>query len=282
MDTKRILLVGGLGVVALVGFLQLQKLSTPAPVPVQTVERNEPVITTAKTVDIIVAILDIPMGTRITPEHITWKKWPEEALTENLIDNISRPDALAELNTAVTRQTIYAGEPIVQRKVVLSGERGQMSALLKPGMRAIATRISVDSAAGGFIKPNDRVDIVLTTQLKTDVPNNTANTQSAYLATTIFENVHVLAIDQTYGQGPDGQATVVGSTALLELSQSDAEALIEAQSKGDMSMTLRGLENRRVAFIPSMATTDRKKSGAVTSMTIHRNGQSSQVAIQGQ
>ena len=276
MDTKRLLLIGGLGVVAFVGFLQLKKLSTPAPAPV--VQQSQPkVISNIKYVDVLVADLDIPMGTRLTPEHMAWKKWPAEALTENLIDNETRENALEELDTAVARTAIYAGEPIIQRKVVLTGERGQMSALLDPGLRAIATRISVDSAAGGFIQPGDRVDVVLTTQVK-----NEGGGGNQYIAETIFENVHILAIDQTYGQTPEGQAYVVGSTALMELSQSDSEVLIEAQSRGDLSLTLRGLETRRPAFIPSMATTDRKKSSAVTSMTIYRAGQSQQVARQGQ
>jgi len=282
MDTKRIILLGVLGVVAFGGFLQLKKLSKPAPTPPPAMPQSPTVVSEVNYVDILVATTDIPMGSRISStENIAWKKWPAEALTPNLIDSDTRQGALEELDTAVARTAIYAGEPIVQRKVVLSGERGQMSALLKPGMRAIATRISVDSAAGGFIQPGDRVDVVLTTQIKNDLPGQSGG-NNEYLATTIFENVHILAIDQTYGDTPEEQATVVGSTALLELSQSDSEILVEAQSKGDLSLTLRGLENRRPGFIPSAATTGRKKTGGVTSMTIYRNGQTQQVAIQGQ
>lgn len=284
MDTKKLILVGVLGVVAVGAFLQLQKLSAPAPVtnPVATTA-PQPIVKEVNYVKVLVAALDIPMGTRVTPDHLQWTKWPNEdgTLSENLIDDVSRPGAIEELNTAVARTAIYSGEPIIQRKLVLTGERGQMSALLKPGMRAIATRISVDSAAGGFIKPGDRVDVVMTTQLRNEIQaNGTGTTQ--YVSSTVFENVHVLAIDQIYGDGPEGSATVVGSTALLELSQDDSEALIEAQSTGDLSLLLRGLENRRVSFVPSAATVDRKETGKVTSMTIYRDGRSQQVAIQGQ
>ncbi|NNC35937.1 MAG: Flp pilus assembly protein CpaB [Acidimicrobiales bacterium] len=282
MDTKKLILVGVLGVVAVGAFLQLQKISTPAPVvnPVQAAT-PQPIVEEVNYVKVLVAALDVPMGTRVTPDHLQWTKWPNEALSENLIDDVNRPGAIEELNTAVARTAIYAGEPIVQRKLVLSGDRGQMSALLKPGMRAIATRISVDSAAGGFIKPGDRVDVVLTTQLKNEVQTAGPATNQ-YISKTVFENVHVLAIDQIFGDGPEGAATVVGSTALLELSQNDSEALIEAQSTGDLSLILRGLENRRVGFIPSAATVDRKETGQVTSMTIYRDGRTQQVAIQGQ
>jgi len=279
MDTK---IVGVLGVVAVGAFLQLQKLSTPPPVvdPTPTAA-VQPIVAEVNYVKVLVAATDIPMGSRVTPDSLQWTKWPNEALSENLIDDVSRPEALDELNTAVARTAIYAGEPIVQRKLVLSGDRGQMSALLKPGMRAIATRISVDSAAGGFIQPGDRVDVVLTVQLKNENQVG-GNNQNNYVAKTIFENVHVLAIDQVYGDTPEDQAFVVGSTALLELSQDDTEVLIEAQSTGDLSLILRGLENRRVGFVPSAATVDRKKSGSVSSMTVYRNGRTQQVSIQGQ
>ena len=282
MDTKKLILVGVLGVVAVGAFLQLQKLSAPVPVqdPVAT-QVPAQIISEVSYAKVLVAAADIPMGTRVVPDHLNWVKWPKEAISENLISDDTRPGAIEELTTSVARTAIYAGEPIVQRKLVLTGDRGQMSALLKPGMRAIATRISVDSAAGGFIQPGDRVDVVLTTQIKNDGQAGGAATNQ-YLAETIFENVHVLAIDQVFGDTPDGQAAVVGSTALMELSRSDSEVLIEAQSRGDLSLILRGLENRRVGFVPSAATTDRKKSGAVTSMTIYRNGTSQQVAIQGQ
>ena len=281
MDTKKLILVGVLGVVAVGAFLQLQKLS--APVPVQDPIANQApqqIIKEVSYTQVLVAVADIPMGSRVTPDHLDWVKWPKDAMLDNLITDDVREGAIEEFNTAVARTAIYAGEPIVQRKLVLTGERGQMSALLKPGMRAIATRISVDSAAGGFIQPGDRVDVVLTTQIKTE--GAAAAGANQYLAETIFENVHVLAIDQVFGDIVDGQASVVGSTALMELSQADSEVLIEAQSRGDLSLILRGLENRRVGFVPSAATTDRKKSGAVTSMTIYRNGSSQQVAIQGQ
>jgi len=282
MDTKKLILVGVLGVVAVGAFLQLQKLSTPPPVADPTPTATlQPIVAEVNYVKVLVAATDIPMGSRVSPDNLQWTKWPNEALSENLIDDVARPGALDELNTAVARTAIYAGEPIVQRKLVLSGDRGQMSALLKPGMRAIATRISVDSAAGGFIQPGDRVDVVLTVQLKND---NAAggNNQNNYVAKTVFENVHVLAIDQVFGDTPDGQAAVVGSTALLELSQDDSEVLIEAQSTGDLSLILRGLENRRPGFVPSAATVDRKTTGSVSSMTIYRDGRAQQVSIQGQ
>ncbi len=276
MDIKRILLIGGLGLVAVVGFLQLQKMGKPV-APRQAVAT--PVVkavSTVKYVDILVASRDISLGTRLNPEMMAWKKWPKKGLMENFIDNQTQPNALEIFTRSVTQTAIYEGEPIMARKVVQTGEQGQMSSLLSAGMRAIATRINVETAAGGFIKPGDRVDVVLTTRAM-----GTSNGQANYNARTIFENVGVRAIGKTYANTADGTAYVSGSTATLELSQSDAEMLIEAQSKGDISLTLRPLDRRKAGFVPSASVAGRRKSGEVTSVTIYRNGQPQQVSLQG-
>lgn len=283
MDTKKILLLGGLGVIAIVGSLLLKKMSTPpaAPQVVATAPVAE-IISNVEYVDILVAALDIPRGTRLTPDYLQWKRWPAEALEPNLIDIQNQPQALEEFATAVTRADIFAGEPIMRQKVVQAGDRGLMAAILNPGMRAISTRITADTAAGGFIQPGDRVDVVLTTQLPRTMQTNMAGGQNNYVSNTIFENVPVLAIGQTSNQNPDGTAYIIGSTALLEMSQADAEVLTEAQSMGDISLILRGLNRQRLGFVPSAATTTRKKSsGSVRSLTIYRNGQKQQVSIQG-
>lgn len=278
MDVKRLILLGGLGIVAVVGFIQLQKMGAqPAPETlIATPDVQE--VSVVEYVDILIAKQDIPLGTRLNPELIAWQKWPAEALSDNLIDNQNHPDALETYIGAVTKTPIYEGEPVMTRKVVQTGERGQMSALLNPGMRGTATRINLESAAGGFIQPGDRVDVVLTSEVQ-----NVINGQTDYASAIIFENVAVLAIGKTHTNTADGTAYISGTTALLELSQEDAEVLIEAQSTGEISLILRGLDRRQAAFVPSAAVkATRKKTSEVTSMTVYRNGQANQVAIRGQ
>ncbi len=282
MNTKKILLLGGLGLVSVVAFLQLKKMSAPA--PATSVIEADPVaqvVDQVEYVDVLVAAMDIQRGTRLTPETLKWKRWPAEALEPNQIDIQNQPQALEEYASAVTLTTIYAGEPIMRQKVVQPGDRGLMAASLGSGMRAISTRITADTAAGGFIQPGDRVDVVLTMQLPQTTQTGGSGTQNNFVSNTIFENVPVLAIGQTSNQNLDGTAYVIGSTALLEMSQADAEVLIEAQSRGDISLVLRGLDRRGAVNVPSAATAIRKTSGAVRTLTIYKAGQKQQVSIQG-
>ena len=84
MNTKKILLLGGLGVISVVAFLQLKKMSAPAPVaPVAAVAPITQVVSQVEYVDILVASMDIQRGTRLTPDYLKWKRWPAEALEPN-------------------------------------------------------------------------------------------------------------------------------------------------------------------------------------------------------
>ena len=111
-----------------------------------------------------------------------------------------------------------------------------MAAILPKGMRAVSFKISADTGAGGFILPNDRVDVIMTRRAD--------NAQATdYITETILENVRVLAIDQTIEE-KDGESVVVGETATLQLSPNQAKILTVAQQMADrLSLALRSLED---------------------------------------
>ena len=280
MDTKRLILIAGLGVAAFVVFTQAKKLSAPA--PVAPVKALQPVIQKVEYVKVLVAAQNLPLGSRLNEAALEWKQWPAEAVSPAFISNDLRPNADAELLSAIVRSPIVQGEPINEGKLVKAGESGVMAALLRPGMRAVTTRISVDTAAGGFIQPGDRVDIILTqTVQRQNTGINQGGNQRIYVSDTVFENVHVLAIDQTFSTSAESGATKIGSTATFEMSQGDSELLQEVVAKGDLSLTLRGIRNSR-AKAPTTATFDKEEQEDTQSvLTVYRGGQPQQVAIKG-
>src|SRR4029077_9543131 len=77
-----------------------------------------------------------------------------------------RPDAATQLVGSIARAPFIAGEPIREAKLVKADGSGFMAAILPTGMRAISTEISPETGAGGFILPNDRVDVILTRREK--------------------------------------------------------------------------------------------------------------------
>jgi pilus assembly protein CpaB len=104
-------------------------------------------------------------------------------------------------------------------------------------MRAISTEISAETGAGGFILPNDHVDVILS---RRDKEAEKASGVEVHASDTILSNVRVLAIDQTYEE-KGGQRVVVGKTVTLELTPSQAEALARARQMGTLSLALRSL-----------------------------------------
>src|SRR6267154_762917 len=97
-----------------------------------------------------------------------------------------------------------------------------MAAILPTGMRAVSTQISPETGAGGFILPNDHVDVILS---RRDREAEKATGTEVHTSEIILANIRVLAIDQAIEEKSGGQKVVVGKTATLELSAGQAETL---------------------------------------------------------
>jgi pilus assembly protein CpaB len=185
------------------------------------------------TVDVLVAKGDIGMGQKVTPAEMEWRNWPKDAAGPTFIRKSDMPDALEKLTGAIARNSFVAGEPIREAKLVKAEGSGFMAAILPSGMRAISTEITPETGAGGFILPNDRVDVILSRREKDDKGDR-------FVSETILSNVRVLAIDQTIAE-KDGQKVVIGKTATLELGLRQAETLAVSRQKGTLSLALRSL-----------------------------------------
>jgi pilus assembly protein CpaB len=247
----------GAGVIAAVLALRLSSSQPPEQVAAQ-----QPVQTEA--VQVLVATKDIPMGTTLSSASIGWQDWPTTGVSDKFIVRSTAPDGVESTNGAIARASIYQGEPISEAKLIRT-DRGFMSAILPEGMRAVATKISADTSAGGFILPNDRVDVVMTRRNE----DAEAGADAKYLTETILHNVRVLAIDQTI-EDQNGERVVVGQTATLELSPQQVEILTVAQQMGErLTLSLRSIEDANPS--PTDSSHDAvhliggtKRNGAVT------------------
>ncbi|MEA3042099.1 MAG: pilus assembly protein CpaB [Sphingomonadales bacterium] len=181
--------------------------------------------------DVLVAAGDLPLGQTLQTGDLRWQPWPAEAVPPAFIKRTDSPGAPEEIAGAMTRFAFLAGEPIRREKLIKANGSGFMSAILPSGMRAVAISIDTRGAtsAGGFILPNDRVDVL-----------RTANDGESHATETILPNVRVLAIGQNI-QERNGEKVVTGETATLELTPGQAEAVILAQKTGQLSLVLRSL-----------------------------------------
>lgn len=189
--------------------------------------------------EVLVASVDIPIGKAVTVNELSWQKWPSAGLTGQFLTRAERPNLIDELSGSIARTPFIAGEPIKEQKLIRS-DRGFMSAILPKGRRAIAVQVSALSTAGGFILPNDRVDVIVTRQRTLS-----GSERSEWFSETILENVRVLAIDQTIEDRNGEKAVVARETATLELSPAQTEVVAQAQQVGTLSLTLRSIADSR-------------------------------------
>ena len=195
------------------------------------------------TVDVLVAKADIGLGQALTPNDLQWQSWPASTAGNTFIRRNDRPDATTQLAGSIARAPFIAGEPIREAKLVKADGSGFMAAILPTGMRAVSTEISPETGAGGFILPNDRVDVLLTRREKNPNPTATADIVHSEI---LLANVRVLAIDQAPKE-KDGQNAVVGKTVTLELRPDQVATLSAARQGGTLTLALRSIVDANAA-----------------------------------
>jgi pilus assembly protein CpaB len=262
MNTARIIVLtiaAGAGLTAL--YLASGSDNKPAPAgPVAQLQ----------TVDVLVAKSDIGLGQSLKPEDLQWQTWPAATASNIFIRKGERPGATKEIAGAIARAPFIAGEPIREQKLVKADGSGFMAAILPTGMRAISTEISPETGAGGFILPNDRVDVILSKREK----NPDRAGPDVVVSEIILSNVRVLAIDQAPKE-KDGQNAVVGKTVTLELKPEQSETLARARQSGTLSLALRSIADVNMV---ETKTDDKPKRGE--SVNVVRYGVSTPSAIQ--
>jgi pilus assembly protein CpaB len=223
--------------------------------------------------EVLVAAQDIPMGTSIGDTSVTWQEWPKAAVSEQMLTKASGPHVMEDVKGSLTRVAFLRGEPMRKDKLVKGGAGGFMSAVLPTGMRAVAIKIdnSGDLSAGGFILPNDRVDVV---KVFRDDEATRARGTEVIATQTILTNVRVLAIGQNV-QEENGKKVVVGGNATLELDPTQSELIVQAQTSGGASLHLL-LRSLVDSGGPAETVGDKEGAGKPTGLTIVRYGAAQQ------
>jgi pilus assembly protein CpaB len=236
--TVRQLIVLGVALLAAIGalvFVQGVARSRPAPQAVADLNTGPRVLVAAR---------EISAGAKIIAGDLEWRPWAKEAVADSFITDATAADADTRFveEGRIARQALAAGEPIVEDRMIKPGQQGFMAAMLTPGYRAVAVPVSEETAAAGFILPNDRVDVIVTRKMTIMGGGSTENNEVTRSG-VVLSDVRVLAIDQTYRAAEgDDQEAIKGSVALLELSPRDTELIAMADQLGDLSLALRPVD----------------------------------------
>lgn len=190
---------------------------------------------------VLVARTEIGIGQQLLPASIGWEEWPEGSVLADYITAVASPEAAESLSGAVARFAFFPGDPIREQKLVRDAQ-GYLSAVLEPGMRGVSVSVSALTGSGGFISPNDHVDVLLT-----------RNVPGAKASETVLRNVRVLAINARLGETgstgdtegeENGRAPVFSEAiATLELDETGAQVIVGASSLGPLTLVLRAMSD---------------------------------------
>ena len=241
MNTKR-LIVLGVALVAAAGAALLVRGMVGGGTPKVEAKIAPPVAMS----EVLVANTNMQPGQQITPDEVRWQKWPASAVDSSFITHDPGTSEADAVKGTVVRMPLVAGQPITNTEIVHASAAGFMAAMLNPGMRAVSITITTDSGAGGFILPNDRIDLILSQKFGNDPPHVRAH--------TILNNVRVLAVDQVFKQDKDTK-TVIAKTATLEMTPAQAELVARAEGQGVLSLALRPLGDGQGALADNVSGT---------------------------
>ncbi len=223
-----------LGVALAAGFGAVMMMNRPGPAP-QIRAIVAPIV--QSTDQVLVAKKDLTYGMSLNDADFGWLDWPKNSLPKGAVIKSATPNAVEELKGSFVRAPIPLGEPIRRERLVKGATPSMMSTLLGSGKRAVAIDVSANTTAGGFILPNDRVDIL---RFYRDAELTKDRGADVMVSEVVVTNVRVLAMGQTV-ETKNGEAVVTGATATLELDPRQAELVLLAQRTGQLAMELRPL-----------------------------------------
>lgn len=219
------------------------------------------------TTEVLVARAAISLGQITTESSFRWQSWPQDAVPPGSVTRSAggSSNGMKQFVGSIARTPILTGEPITKVKLVSAKEGGVLAAILPEGKRAVSVMIRDEHlAAGKLILPNDRVDVILIRRQRGR--NGTEETSSE----TIFRDVRVLAIGQRI-EIKEGAKNADGNTATLELTPEEAEELVLARSKGEITLALRSIADFNKAE-PDNPTPKTKEVKAPTTVKVLRYG----------
>lgn len=227
MKNRRILFLGIAVLLATVTVFVTQKWLQRETSRVGASGRSDALVRAAK---VAVAAKSLPPGTILKPDDLTWQSWPAGAGIDTYFSQANMSGD--PITGAVTRNAMARGEPFTRDGIAHPGERSFLAAVLRPGYRAVSVAVTASTGVSGFIRPGDRVDVILSRSI-------TGSGATSVVSRTILSNSRVVGVDQSASSGKG--AVQVPDTATLEVTSSQAETLAAATELGKLSLALRSL-----------------------------------------
>lgn len=194
-------------------------------------------------VRVLAAAREIPYSVAIESHMVTSIPWPRDAVPPGAFTNFDELVAARREDARRAKQVMAQGEIILASKVSDFGEKVTIVQKIKDGHRAVAINVNATTSAGGFVTPGDKVDILMT--------QGNGDNLASY---TILQSILIIGVDQNANEQSD--APQVARTVTVEVTPEQSQKLALAQRAGQLSLSLRSLENEEDKPLESVRLVD--------------------------
>jgi pilus assembly protein CpaB len=186
----------------------------------------------SKNVQVLVSNSDLSWGTKLTPEMMQLQEFPSGAIPEGHFTS------LEAIKDRVILVDLKRNELLLESKLAPLGTTGGgVAAVTDINKRAMSVKVDDVIGVAGFIKPNDRVDVMVTIEPE-------GGKQANMMSKMILENVKVLASGtQMERKGKDEEPKQV-TVITVEVDVEEAEKLALASTQGRLRLALRNPLNK--------------------------------------
>ncbi|SFD47882.1 Flp pilus assembly protein CpaB [Roseivivax sediminis] len=194
------------------------------------------------TADIWVANRVIRYGEPIAEDDVRLARWPAESLPDGFFDK-EATIAGAGIRPRVALRQIEKNEALMKIKVSEPGGEASLTTRLDRGQRAFAIKVDVASGVSGFLRPGDRVDIYWTGRGESSGAQQTRGDVTKLIET----GIELIAIDQTATVDDSTTSAIIARTVTVAASPQQVAALAQAQSTGNLSLSLMAPDDDTIA-----------------------------------
>jgi pilus assembly protein CpaB len=189
----------------------------------------------AKTVYIVVAANDLPLGSKVDPGQLKLARWSADAIPDGAFTNT------AQVGDSFVKSEFVTNEPIVATKLFMGQKvAGVMPLLIPPGMRAVSVQVDEVSDIAGFVMPHAHVDILVA------LANQGGGGGDKPFSKIVLQNVEVLAVAQEVEKKKDEPELVKVVTVIV--TPQDAERLALATREGTLHLAMRNYTDSKIVL----------------------------------
>ncbi len=180
-----------------------------------------------RTRDVVVAKVDIPMGSRIIAEQLIVEQFPEKVTPQGAIGKVD------ELVGRVAITNIAPRDPVTENKLAPVGAMGGLSSVIPEGYRAMTVKVDDVVGISGFIQPGTLVDVVVVI-----APPKEGGTGEK-VSKIVLQNIKVLANGQNIDKPKNDRDVERVKAITLQVTPEQTEKLALASSEGKLQLVMR-------------------------------------------